>query len=272
MQQQFEADEVCQALGVGAVMYRGTGSFGETWRADFDEQDAAYKIIYKDGYDLQRLSREVASYRRIDHPNVVALLDIRQAHIRGVDRPVMVFEYIDGCDLSDVVADVRPSAAELRALASGLLAGVSAMHAADLLHRDLKPANVALRGGNYGNPVILDLGLAKLLDVETITTYPTLVGTTLYMAPEQLRQERALRASDLWAVGELLFEAAVGSHPFFRPGESLTIGEAMKRLSAPPEMPSTLPPDVAILIVRCLSDPPYRRGTVAKALSLLAGG
>ena len=69
------------------------------------------------------------------------------------------------------------------------------MHAADLLHRDLKPANVALRSGDYGQPVILDLGFAKLLDIESITKYPTLIGTTLYMAPEQLRgEERRGRA------------------------------------------------------------------------------
>ncbi|RYF52671.1 MAG: serine/threonine protein kinase [Comamonadaceae bacterium] len=270
MARKFEADEVCAALGVSTAEYRGTGSFGETWRADFDGHDAAYKIIHNTGDDAERLRREVEGYRRIDNAHVVKFFDVRTFHVAGVDRPVMIFEYIPGCDLSELIKVQRPTPEELRGLARGLLTGVLALHGADLLHRDLKPANIALRDGKYDGAVILDLGLAKLLDVESITRYPTLLGTTFYMAPEQLRQEKALRASDLWAIGEMLFEAATGSHPFFRQGEALGLPDALARLSTPPVLPSDLPADIADLILRCLSEVPHRRGTVAKALSRLA--
>ncbi|KLN71602.1 MULTISPECIES: serine/threonine-protein kinase [Rhodococcus] len=270
MAKKFEVDDVCTALGVEKAEYRGTGSFGETWRADFAGRDAAYKIIHNTGDDAKRLSREVEGYRRIDNAHVVKLFDVRTFHIAGMDRPVMIFEYIPGCDLSELIKVRRPSHDELRGLARGLLTGVRALHEADLLHRDLKPANIALRDSKYDDAVILDLGLAKLLDVESITRYPTLLGTTFYMAPEQLRQDRALRASDLWAIGEMLFEAATGVHPFFKQGEAMGIAEAVTRLSTPPAVPSDLPPDIAELILKCLSDVPHRRGTVTKALDRLA--
>jgi eukaryotic-like serine/threonine-protein kinase len=267
--QQFSEEQVRQALGVAHVEYLGTGSFGETWRAAFDGRSAAYKIIHRPGYSTDRLEREIEGYRRVASEHVVFLHDARTIEVAGSGRAVMIFEFVDGGDLTDAIATGQPSGAQLRGLARGLLTGVLAMHTANLLHRDLKPANVALRDGAYESPVILDLGLAKLLDVESITRYPAGIGTPLYMAPEQLRGERALRGSDLWAAGVVLFEAATGQHPFLRAGESISLAEALARLASPPSVPEAVPPDVGDLIRRCLSDPPYRRGTVAKALTRL---
>jgi serine/threonine protein kinase len=78
-----------------------------------------------------------------------------------------------------------------------------------------------------------------------------------------------LRASDLWAIGLVLFEAATGKHPYFEPGEGLSYSEALGRMSSPPNIPDHVPADVADVVRRCLSDPPYQRGTVVKALGRL---
>jgi serine/threonine protein kinase len=91
------------------------------------------------------------------------------------------------------------------------------------------------------------------------------------MAPEQIRGLRARRTSDLWALGVILFEASTGQHPFFEEGESLTVDDAIARLTAGITIPRHIPEDVGNLILRCLSEPAYRRGTVAKALSRLNG-
>lgn len=270
MQQVFPREDIGDALGCETVEYCGTGSFGEVWRAPYQGADAAYKIIHGDGYDTNRILREIQGYRRVDHSNVVKLYDVITLPIAGVKRPVMVFEFIPGHDLAEAITAGRPSAEELRSLAYGLLDGVAAMHSAELLHRDLKPANIALREGDFGRAVILDLGLAKLLDVESVTRYPSLVGTTLYMAPEQLRGERALKASDLWAIGEILFEAATGVHPFFQPGERVGMDEAFQRFETPPAIPSSIPEDIRDLIARSLSTVPHQRGTLAKAKSRLS--
>ncbi|MET7789815.1 serine/threonine-protein kinase [Streptomyces sp900116325] len=271
MQQQFTATEIAQAVGSSAVAYLGTGSFGETWRVQKQDQDAAYKIIYRDDSSSERLKREIQSYRRVASTNVVRLDDAFRLTIGERQCATLMFEYIDGGDLTDAISTARPTSDQLSNLASGLLHGLSALHSADLLHRDLKPANIALRGGDYSHPVILDLGLAKLLDVESITRYPQAIGTPMYMAPEQLRGERALRASDLWAVGAVLYEAATGNHPFLTSGETITWEEFFERLKEKPVAPDSIPSEISALINRCLSDPPHKRGTVAKAIVRLKG-
>lgn len=267
----FEEADVEAALGTEAE-YRGTGSFGEVWRATYQGHDAGFKIIHGNGYDATRLRREIEGYQRVSNPHVVRLYDVITIEICGASKPVLIFEFIPGHDLAEAVALRCPTPEELRTLTLGLLEGVGSMHDADLLHRDLKPANIALRDGDFNQPVILDLGLAKLLDVESVTNYPTLLGTTLYMSPEQLRSERALKASDLWALGEIIYEVATGRHPFFAPGERLSLPQALDRLSAPPEMPDGVPDEISDFISRSLADPPYKRGTLTKAANRIRGG
>lgn len=92
-----------------------------------------------------------------------------------------------------------------------------------------------------------------------------------YMAPEQLRSERALKASDLWALGEIVYEVATGRHPFFAPGERLTLTEALDRLGEPPQRPDMLSDEMWDFISRSLNDPPYKRGTLTKAAIRIAG-
>lgn len=267
--QQFSADQVALALGVTDPTYLGTGSFGETWRVSISGREEAVKIIHTDGYDQQRLGREIEGYRRVVHPHVVELLDVGTIEIAGRSRPSMTFRFVPGGDLQQTLLVRRAEPDELRGLAVGLLAGVEAMHAVDLLHRDLKPANIALLGGDFAHPVILDLGLTKLLDVKSMTKYPARMGTPLYMAPEQLRQERALRASDLWAVAVVLYEASTGHHPYLSPSESVTVDELLVRMQSPPSDMEDIPCDVAALITKLLSQQPYRRGTVRKAIEML---
>ena len=270
LDRQFEPEAIREALGTDSVSYLGTGAFGETWRAQLNNVETACKIIYRLDNSPERLAREIASYKRVRSANVVTLYRARYISVNSERRVCLEFEYIEGGDLAKAVAEQRkPAERELHSLARGLLNGVAALHSADLLHRDLKPANIALRNGDFSLPVILDLGLAKLLDLESITRYPTHVGTAMYMAPEQLRQERALRASDLWAVGVVLHEAATGVHPYFTEGETLTWEDVFKRLECTPDTSDLAPLGVAELIRRCLSDPPHKRGTVRKALERL---
>ncbi|MFB7100406.1 serine/threonine-protein kinase [Streptomyces hydrogenans] len=271
MEQQFTAEEIAQAVGSPLVSYLGTGAFGETWRVQEDGRDAAYKIIYREDASSERLRREIQSYRRVASANVVRLDDAFPLAVRGTQYATLAFEYIGGGDLATAIAKGRPTPDQLVDLASGLLSGLGALHSADLLHRDLKPANIALRGGDYSHPVILDLGLAKLLDVESITRYPQKIGTPLYMAPEQLEGSRAMRASDLWAVGAVLYEAGTGMHPFLAQGELPTLEDFFERLKTKPDIPDVFPQEVSSLISRCLSYAIYKRGTVEKAIARLKG-
>jgi serine/threonine protein kinase len=263
--QQFSEVDVSSATEVASAEYLGTGSYGETWRIVSPEgRSIARKFLYEDGYDADRLAREVEGLQRVKSPYVVDLLGIGDTTIRGRTIPFLDFEFISGGDLDGWIG-VNGKASEPEAidLASGLLQGVTALHKAQVLHRDIKPANIGLRDGNPRQPVILDLGLARLLDLESITRYPSLVGTAMYMAPEQLRGDRAVKGSDVWAVGVVLYEALSGAHPFFKDGEQLSLADVLQRLTNPPVLNGVLPA-LQNMVTRCLQQEPYQRGNAAR--------
>ena len=117
-----------------------------------------------------------------------------------------------------VRAGQLPSVDEAVEFLQGLLTGVGHMHEQQTVHRDIKPANIALHGGDWSRPVLLDLGLARGAGEATITAYPSLLGTPAYMAPEQLQCQPARQASDLFAAGVTVRELLGGRHPFYDPG------------------------------------------------------
>lgn len=123
---------------------------------------------------------------------------------------------------------------------TGLLAGVAEIHDLGGLHRDIKPENVALRDGEWGQPVLLDFGLARLADMSTHTQYPALRGTPPYMSPEQLRGKAARTRSDVFALGVTVYETATGQHPF-GVTHPMTIQELHDHIAAgPPPNPQSL--------------------------------
>ena len=163
----YDPTVVAAALGVSSVTFLGSGRFGDTWRAG----DCAVKIICADGYPPERVAREISGLSRVSSPYVVRLLHAGSVALGGADRPALTFEYVEGGDLQKrlEVSD-RPTPDQAIGLLRGLLTGVRDLHAADgTVHRDIKPPNVALRGGEWEAPVILDLGLAKSTTETTFT-------------------------------------------------------------------------------------------------------
>lgn len=266
MDQQFSEADVASMTGVAAAEYLGTGSYGETWRVAFtDGPSIARKFLYKDGYDADRLAREVEGLRRVTSPYVVNLKGIGDTTFQNKTIPYLDFDFIPGGDLDSWInANSKIAEHEAINLASGLLQGVAALHAAHVLHRDIKPANIGLRNGDPQYPVLLDLGLAKLLDLESITRYPSHIGTAMYMSPEQFRGERAGKGSDMWAVGVVLHEVLTGSHPFFRVGEQLILDDVFQRLTSPPPLRNASPA-LQHLVIRFLQPEPYQRGSATRA-------
>jgi serine/threonine protein kinase len=265
--QQFSQLEVESLDDVKAAEYLGTGSFGETWRIQTaGGLEVARKFLHEAGYEVDRLNREVEGLRRVSSPYVVTLLGVGESAIRGENLPHLDFEFIPGGDLQQWGANGGALADEdAVALAEGLLQGAAALHQAQVLHRDIKPANIGLRNSDPRHPVLLDLGLAKLLDIESITRYPSLIGTAMYASPEQLRGERAVKASDVWSIGVVMHEAVCRRHPFYTVGERLMLTELLQRLPTPPPLPPESPKAVQALINRCLQPEPYQRGNAGPA-------
>lgn len=264
----YGATEVARALGVAEVEFLGAGAFGDTWRVD----ETAVKIICEDGYPPERVAREVSGLMRVVSLNVVKLLHSSAVELGGVARPALTFEYVPGGGLDTHMTSGVPAPAEnVEGLLRGLLAGVRDMHAADgTVHRDIKPQNVALRAGDWDQPVILDLGLARATTDSTVTLYPGPIGTAPYMAPEQLKGQRARKAADLFAVGVTVHQAATGEHPFYDTTSTYTYDEALARIAAGPKpLPPTLPAPLVEVLGLLVKVAEYERGSAVSNLKRL---
>ncbi len=164
---------------------------------------------------LKRFEREAKLLSRVtSHPNIVSLLD-HGALPSG--EPCLVMEYVEGTDLERVLE--REGSLAWRSvvpIARQILEALEAVHGAGVLHRDLKPSNVLLTGEALDVVKLADFGVAKQLDDEAtrLTRTGRIVGTPLYMAPEQMLQLPMTTSSDLYALGLMLHELIAGAIPF----------------------------------------------------------
>lgn len=177
-------------------------------------EDFCLKIIAP-SYTLDRLQREVKALINVKHPNVVRFSEYTFTIHDDISRHFIVEKFIDGTDLSDHLGTAWDTTRAAKFFVQ-LLAGLDELKKADLVHRDLKPSNIRVRDDD--SPVIIDLGLARHLDMPSLTktAFGAAVGTPMYFAPEQFSGDRnnVEHRTDLFAVGVLLYYALVGHHPF----------------------------------------------------------
>jgi serine/threonine-protein kinase len=251
----------------------GRGGMGEVYRAeDFKlGQQVALKFLppelARDPSRLARFHAEVRLARQVSHPNVCRVYDIGE--IDG--QTYLTMEYIDGEDLSTLLRRIgRLPKDKAIEIARQLCAGLAAAHERGVLHRDLKPANVMLDG--RGRARITDFGLAGVVGV--VEAGGTRAGTPAYMAPEQLTGGEGTVASDIYALGLVLYEVFTGKRAF--KGE--TLAELRRsREDSTPTPPSTLvegfDPAVERVLLRCLEqDPRQRPKSALLVAAALPGG
>ena len=209
------------------------------------------------------LKREFRALADLVHPNLVVLHEL--FHVGG--QWFYTMELVDGVEF---VAYARPggtlSCDRLRAALAQLLVGLDALHAADKIHRDLKPSNVLVRAD--GRVAVLDYGL--VID-RAGAAHGGMSGTPAYAAPEQVAG-RAEAASDLYAVGVMLFQALTGTLPL---AGSVTTLLAHKRdgTARPPSLDEhDVPPDLSALCSALLAPDLSERPTARRALALCDGG
>lgn len=190
-------------------------------KAAFHVKDAAgrdlcLKIIAPN-QALDRVEREVLAMQTLRHPNVVNLVAYEYRAHGGHTRHYLVEEFIPGADLSNYLApNHRWPLNAIVTVFGAICDGLAALQAQQIVHRDLKPSNIRLRPDAI-TPVIIDFGLARMLDLHSITqTHEgAMIGTPRYFAPEQFKgTKRDIdHRTDLYALGVLIYEAAVGRHP-----------------------------------------------------------
>ncbi|MFE2880348.1 protein kinase [Streptomyces roseus] len=171
----------------------------------------------------RRFEGEARALARISHPNVVGVYDA------GIDEgtPYLVMEFLDGSDVSALVGRGGPlPVSEACRIAADTLAGLGAAHRSGVLHRDVKPANIRLTAS--GRVVLYDFGLARLAGEVAITSAGDLLGTPQYMAPERIRGQLPLAASDVYGVGACLHFMLTGASPF---GEAHRVDVLLDRVT-----------------------------------------
>lgn len=180
-----------------------------------DGRDLCLKIIAPT-QALDRVQREVLAMQTIQHPNVVRLLEYEYSARAGNSRHYLIEEFIAGEDMSaQLVLGKSWPLSRLITFFSAICDGLEELNSHHIVHRDLKPSNIRIRSD--GVPVIIDFGLARLLDMESLTETlaGAMIGTPRYFSPEQFRgTKRDIdHRTDLYALGVLIYEAAVGRHP-----------------------------------------------------------
>lgn len=239
---------------------------GECWRVVQNGEVKACKVITR-SYESERFDREVEAMQRIGSPRVVRVLGrgMLTTADDGEDHPYLLSDFLPGGDVREnVTANGWPDDAQLRAFLLAVLGGVAELHRENVVHRDLKPENIILLNGDWTQPVIIDLGLSRLIDLSSVTVYPWAGGTWPYMAPEQLQGERAFDRSDVWAITVIAAELASQQHPFWR-DERNPPPDWDARLQAGMAIPGSRPAGLRDWLRSAGAYPGYRRPTAEDA-------
>jgi serine/threonine protein kinase len=253
----------------------GRGRMGIVFEGTADGEDpVAVKVVTtelsQDEVFLRRFRREVQAAQKISHPNVVPVL----SHGEEGGLPYLVQRLIPGGSLADRIA-VRgqlelPYAVELLSAAAD---GIDALHAAGLVHRDIKPANILLEGDT---PYVSDFGLAKDSQASNLTRPGQALGSLDYMSPEQIRGEDVSPATDIYALGCVMWESLTGAPPF---GGRPSMRVLLAHLQEPPPDLTAVRPEISAAAARAVTralekepeDRPASAGTYVAGIAHAAG-
>ncbi|QKG22514.1 WD40 repeat, subgroup [Actinomadura verrucosospora] len=253
----------------------GEGGMGAVWRAHDERmrRDVALKRLklpasLEPGLRDQlvaRMEREARSVGMLKHPSIITVHD--QFHDED-GLPWIVMELVRGRSLADVIAGGGPlGEAEAARIGARIAEALAVAHRAGVVHRDIKPANILLEGERV---VVSDFGLAAVPGETALTATGALLGTPAFLAPEQVDDQEATAASDVWSLGVTLY-AAVEGRPAFTGGSMAALLLAISRGEPTPmERARILAPALREMLRR---DPRRRPSAerVAATLSALAG-
>ena len=225
------------------------------------------------GESAARFVREAKAAIRIRNEHVVRVLDVART---PSGSPYIVMEYLDGCDLGQLVEQSGPLPVQ-DAVEYVLQAceAIAAAHALGIVHRDLKPANLFLAKGGDGalSVKVLDFGISKLAEPSSggpgLTSTATVMGTPCFMSPEQLRSTRDVDArADIWSMGAILHALLAGRPPY--DGESSADVSAKIIRDAPTPLRalrSDVPAPLEAAVLKCLEKSPEQRFQGVPALA-----
>jgi serine/threonine-protein kinase len=266
----FAADDI---VGPYRLLRRiGEGGMGEVWLAERADGQIHRQVALKlpmlglrRSVLVQRFARERDILSALAHPHIARLYD---AGLADDGQPYLALEHVDGRPITEHVRERGLSARATVQLMLQVMEAVQYAHANLVIHRDLKPSNVLVTA--EGRAMLLDFGIAKLLaadDAQAGETELTRLGgralTLGYAAPEQVNGAPVSIATDVWALGVLLYELLSGARPFG--GERQALEQAI--LTADPARPGGLPGDLSTVLLKALKKAPAERYATVNAFA-----
>jgi eukaryotic-like serine/threonine-protein kinase len=254
----------------------GAGGMGVVYRAHDQqlERDVALKVLARgtlaNDAARHRFRREALALARLNHPNIETVYEFGSED--GID--FLVMELITGVALHYKLAGGALPEKEVLRLGSQLADGLEAAHAQGIIHRDLKPGNLHITKDDRLK--ILDFGLAQWLPTGdqdnlalTISKAQEVTGTLPYMAPEQLRGQRADQRTDIYSAGAVLYEMATGRRPHLQTAGPQLISAILERpLDVPSSHNPQITPALESIIVKALDKDPKLRYQSARELQI----
>ena len=245
----------------------GRGGSGSVWLAR-DERtglEVALKIVPREGKRASRAAREMEAASRLRHERCVRAYDFGgdSGHV------YIAYEYVQGSTLRETLRAGKIGDRDAIEAAAQILDALAHAHRLGIVHRDVKPSNVLVEETDGISIRLLDFGLAQFDEADTLTAVGDVPGTLAYIAPERLRGGDATAASDVWAVGVVLWEALVGEHPFWGvplPQVAAAIEAGAKPLGS---ARADLPPEVVAAVSSALTIEPSKRPSAERLAAAL---
>jgi len=250
-----------------------TGGMGEVWLAEDNvlHREVAVKYLkreYADDTDFHdRFLNEARAAASLHHPGIATVFDFGESQAED-GLPYLVMEYVPGRPLSEILATETLSPERARDLVLQAATALSEAHSRGLVHRDIKPGNLMVT--DDGTVKITDFGIARAGDGAPLTATGQILGTPSYLSPEQANGATATPASDVYALGVVLYECLTGVRPFIADS---AVAVALAHLREPvPELPESVPGDLAEVVRNALAKDPAQRYPDAGALAVALGG
>ena len=268
----------------------GHGGMAQVWKA-FDTQLQRYvaiKFLHANLRDdpnfVTRFQREAQLIASLRHPNIVQIHDFQitpseeMQHNSAAPTAYMVMDYVEGQTLEGYIRQTSargqiPPPPDILNLFTSISQAIDYAHLHGMIHRDIKPSNILLDAHNtttnpMGEPILTDFGVARLLSVSSNALSGMLLGTPLYISPEQAQGQSGTERSDIYSLGVILYEMVTGVTPF-RGNSPLDVMNQHVNMSPPSPvlLNPRIPPALTLVILRSLAKNPQDRFSSASSMT-----